>query len=385
MNRHLGESFVDYLKRVTLYLEEDKIGYKEWGDLILGVDNNYTSDNLRKAFYVINKLLPKLDGAANITEEDILKNIQEQKDELYKEKCRLQDARREYNKNLRLEARYENLLDVVRDCIGELEEIQLHHHELSVDTGVEAALLLSDIHYGATVDNVFNYYDTDVCKERLNVLLDKTIYYCTLHKVNTLYINLGGDLVSGIIHCNSRCEAEEDIISQTMQVSELICQFIGKISKYVPNIKVACVQGNHSRVTPNLKESVNEENFERIIFSYIKIRFPDLTIIQNGKEDWCCYQIKDRTVMLEHGDKTKLSNVKEKAVNMLGYAPDDIFLGHWHHMQVIEDNGTEIVVNGSVMGTDSFSMKCRLNSRPHQVLRIYDKDVLTYKITLDNQ
>ena len=115
MDKKPNESWVSYIKRITRHLERGEIGYKEWGDYILGSDNTYSSENLRKAYYVINKLLPKFDGTKDITEKDIVNQIQLEKDELYKAKVQYQDARREYNKYQRAEARFENLKDLLEE------------------------------------------------------------------------------------------------------------------------------------------------------------------------------------------------------------------------------------------------------------------------------
>lgn len=384
MNRHLGESFVDYLKRVTLYLEEDRIGYKEWGDLILGVDNNYTSDNLRKSYYVINKLLPKLDGSADIDEDDIIRAIQDQKDELYKERCRLQDARREYNKLLREEARYENLRDVLVDAIGEIEPQIAPTPQRNEIATKEAILDISDIHAGLLIDNVLNYYDIDVMKERMNILLDKTIKYILDNRVRKLHICVLGDLICGQIHIQSRVASEEDIISQTIIVSEVLSNMINALSKYV-DIEVYGVVGNHSRVNANKKDNMPAENFERMIFEYINLRCPNHKVHLNGLEDWQVFNVMGRDIFITHGDKDNINNVKKHAIDLLGKVPTEIHVGHYHHVNITDDCNTEIVVNGSVVGTDEYAMSLRKTTKPHQVLRIYgeDNDVITCKISLD--
>ena len=360
------------------------MGWQEVCDYI-GVDIH--PDSLRKAFattdyggYKVAKYL--MDKTAHELTDDMIKTLQLKKEEEYKERVRLQDARREYNKELREEARYENLIDVMKYAIDEMPNLSFRSKEVG-SSGVKASLVVSDLHYGAFIDNAINFYNTDVCKERMNTLLDKTIKYCTIHHVKELYVNLAGDLVCGNIHLTSRVEQEEDIIAQTMQVAELLSNFLAELSKHVPSIVVVCVQGNHSRVTPNKKESLNQENFERIIFEYIKMRLPNIRMLINGAEDWIAYNIGERKMFLEHGDKSNVSSAREKAINLLGYVPDTIIFGHFHHLEVNDDNGTDVVVNGSVMGSDSYAVRRRLHTQPYQVMQVYDgADVCTYKLTL---
>lgn len=362
----------------------------DWEDLVDKLDVRMHPDSLRKSFnvgrysgYQVAKYFQDKFMNEYCTEEEVEK-LESLKNEVYKEKVKLRDVKREYLKHLRHEARFENLLDTVKYEVANLEPIKLYKCNENTNTGVNGALIISDLHYGSTSDNVLNLYNTDVCKDRMNQLLNKTIYYCSIHRVQTLYINLLGDLVNGNIHTSVRCEQEEDVISQIIHVAELLSQFISELSNYVPEIKIVCVQGNHSRVTPNLKESLNVENFERMIFEIIKTRLPDIPMIINGLEDWATYEIGDRKIFVEHGDKTKIDSIKNKAINLLGYVPTDIFVGHYHHMENISDGNTDVVINGSVMGVDSYAMKHRLNNKPHQVLRVYnDEDVCTYKIVLD--
>lgn len=351
----------------------------------IGVDMH--PDSLRKAFatteyggYKVAKYL--MDKTAKELTDDMMQSLQHKKDEEYKERVRLQDARREYNKELRAEARYENLVEVMRDAIEYMPNLEFCSKHVDSDD-VKAILLVSDLHYGALIDNPINFYDTSVCKERMDTLLNKTIRYCTIHRVKELYVNLAGDLVCGNIHLSSRVEQEEDIITQTMQVAELLANFLSELSKHIDNIVLVCVQGNHSRVNPDLKANLNQENFERIIFEYIKMRLPKIKILRNGNEDWIAYDIGDKKIFLEHGDKSSVSSAKEKAVNMVGYAPDVILFGHFHHMELNDKNGTDVVVNGSVMGVDSYAIRRRFNTNPYQVMQVYDgDDTCTYKLVL---
>lgn len=379
----------DYGKNLEVLIDKvEGVNDLSWADLcdMMGLDVH--PDSLRKAFYntdysgyyVAKYLMEK--NASELTDE-MMDRLQDKKNEEYKERVRLQDARREYNKTLREEARFENLVEVMQDSIRDLPELRISYSDIATQNHAKAALLLSDIHYGALIDNVLNLYNTDVCRERMETLLNKTIKYCTVHGVGELYVNLCGDLVSGNIRVTSRVEQEEDIITQTMEVAELLSQFLMKLSEHAIDVIVVCVQGNHSRVTADINQSLNPENFERIVFDYIHTRLPELKMIRNGLEDWVAYKIGERKIYVEHGDKSAISSAKENATNLLGYAPDDIFFGHFHHMEISDKCGTDVVVNGSVMGADSYAVKCRLNTKPYQVLRVYNgEDVCTYKLML---
>ena len=95
----------------------------------------------------------------------------------------------------------------------------------------EACLLLSDWHIGAKFDTYLNSYNTDIAKERMAKLLQCSIEYCTLHKVQTVYIEILGDMISGIIHINNRIQACENVISSTVEATEMLSKFVYEIQK----------------------------------------------------------------------------------------------------------------------------------------------------------
>ena len=361
---------------------------KTWEDMCLELGITSHPDGLRKSFngglysgYSVYKYFKEKEASGY--NEDELEKLRILKEEVYKEKVKLADQKKEYRSSLREDARFENLVSVLKDEVRNLDELETFETKEFNNTGVSASLLLSDIHYGAKSDNVLNLYNTDICRERMDELFKKTVYYCSLHRVQTLYINLLGDNISGIIHCGTRVEAEEDVVSQVIHVSELISTFIAGLTKYVSEIKVIGILGNHSRVTPNKNDNINSENFERMIFEYIKLRLPNITMILNGVEDWCSYKIGDRLIYIEHGDKCSVSSIRQNCINLIGQVPDECYVGHYHHHEVKDEGGTVIVMNGSLMGTDSFAMSRRLNSKPSQVLRVYGDDICTYNIALE--
>ena len=377
-----NESYISYVKRVTSACSNKQIGYAEWGDNILGYENVYSEDNCRKGFYIVSKLLSKIDESVDISDIELVEELEMLKDEIYKERVRLQDIQREKRKSLRSEARFENLVDVLKDEIRNLPPIKLNVCNRKADSEVEASIMLSDLHVGLIVDNATHYYDISVAKERLGELCSKTIKYCKLHNVNKLNVELLGDEISGIIQLGNRIEEEEDTISQIITVSELLSNFINDLKAEIPQVLVYAVIGNHSSVFANKKERSNKENFERLIFEYIKLRIGQ-KVITNGLEDYLVYKIKDKTVVLTHGNRDSLQNAKQHFVDLLGIIPNYIHFGHIHHFNIKDDCDTEITTNGSLISTDDFAVSIRKSTKASQVLIIYGEDVCTYKLVLE--
>lgn len=378
----------DYQTELDILVDKvEGVTDKNWVEVVDELGLEVHPDSLRKSFtggrycgYQVYKYFQeKLESG--YTEEESTR-LEDLRRELYKEKCRVQDQKREYSKLLRESARYEHIVDRMEQAIEKIEPLALKTTHNSNPTSVEAVLILSDFHYGLEIDNVLNEYNVDIAKERLEALLKKTIYYCQIHRVQKLRLGLAGDLICGAIHLQSRVAAEEDLISQVINVSELLANFINQLKGYIPDVKVHGVIGNHSRINADKKSNMPAENFERLIFKYIELRVPSVKVCTNGLEDWITFNVKDQMAFLTHGDKDSLTNIRIHAVNLLGKVPDRIYFGHIHHLNIKDDNGTEIVVNGSICSTDEYAMGLRVHTKPYQILQVFDKDTCTYKLEL---
>lgn len=324
-------------------------------------------------------LTDKMDNPTE-TEEEI-RRLQDIKRDLVKERTRLQDQRRIVNKDIREEARFENLKDAMLDAIGELEPIVWNDVEFK-NEGKEAALLFSDIHYGLKIDTPLNYFDAEVCKERIAKLCEKTIKYCRLHNVTKLNVCMLGDFINGLIQQSSRVDQEEDCISQLMGFCEIATQMLNELNNNIDEVVVYSTFGNHERNVANKKESVNRENFGRLVPFYLKARLPQLKIVDSHGVDYIEAIIGGKKTVMTHGDKDTVDSCSVNFTRILGYMPEQVFLGHTHDFCNVDKDGVDVVVNGCVDGQDEYALTLRRNSKPHQVLRIYDDDVATYKIDL---
>lgn len=381
MNRKDGEKYVSYFKRVLAAKENNRISYDEMGDLLVGESNNrWCSDNWRKSYYTLCEVVKNIDDNAEITQDDIIAEIENEKLELYKEKIKVRDQRRELAKLHTSEARFENLREIMEERleeIGTLPYVKLDDFE-SNNKG--ATLLISDIHYGMVVDNQFNFYNCDVANERLDLLISKTLEKCRLHNINKLNVEILGDLTSGIIQTGCRVQQEEDVMTQIIDISEKLATCINNLSSEIPNVTVYTVFGNHGRASANKKESINEENYERLVYYYIKKRVKGVKFIDAMKSDFIKYHDYDKTFVIAHGDKDRKETALQTYSKLLNSEVGEVHIGHWHSFMEDEDKG--IVVNGSVIGSDEYAISIRKNSRPVQVLKIYGDDEITYKLFL---
>ena len=380
MERKENETYISYIKRVTNACSDKKISYSEWGDYILGTDNNYSSENLRKAFYVVYKLLNKIDE--NNCDYDTIKDLENLRDEIYKERCRLQDIQREKRNDLRVEARFENLLEVVKDNIGFMPTYEIKDFKpINKNQDKKYAVLqLSDWHCGALVDNQFNYYNVDTMVDRATKVRNNALEYCKLHNVTDLVIEINGDMVNGAIHVSSRVESEEGVIQQVITVTDVLAKLINSMKPYFNSIKIVTTLGNHGRLTPNKSDSITNENFEMLIPTMLRDKLGDVKIIDSKGLDFTKYEIDGKIIMVSHGQNDSMTKVISDFSKMFKVVPNEVHLGHTHSYTDINDCDIKVTVNGSLIGSDDYAVTIRKVTTPSQNLIVYEKDRCIYEI-----
>lgn len=347
---------------------------RTWEDIADDFDLDMTADQIRRSFncgmfsgYRVAKYYQNHISNGDIVDDIDLRQL---KDEIYKEKVKLQDANREKRNTLREQARFENLLDVLKKNIVQIpQNKESKIYQSYNDRNNVAVALLSDIHYGLQVDNNVNMYSTTIASNRLLLWSSKVVEYCQLYHVQTLNIVLCGDLISGLIKLSARVAQEEDVAEQIMVVSEILSQEITKINQKISNVNIYGVIGNHSRMNANKDDNIDSENFERLIFRYIELR-TGLKVVDGGHSDYLEFSIGGNSCVATHGHNDKFGNVVNDFSKILGYIPDYIYMGHAHHLQVEENGQTTIIVNGSVVGADDYAVKIRKYTKPSQVLHI---------------
>jgi len=313
--------------------------------------------------------------------------------ELQKERIRLADERSQYNAFMRRISREDTLKDIALEVAERMSKKPLYfdnYPDIKLGTyHTEAILLLSDIHYGIEIDNHINKYNPEICKDRLNRLLQEVIYRCDKNDVEKLYIMDLGDLISGRIHLQIRIQNRVDVITQVMEISEILAEFINTLSKYML-IEYHSCSDNHSRVEPIKENSLSLEQLSRLTPWYLKSRLSEnknVNICDNiYGEDIITFRTKYHSIAGVHGDKDRPNSVA-KAISMYTQEKFDLICSaHLHHHNEDEQNMVDIICNGSVMGVDDFAHSLRASSKPSQTLIIStEKNVRdsVHKIVLD--
>lgn len=389
MERQKTETYFDYLKRMTSFISEGVIDYNKYGQMLLGEDNVYSGENWRKFYYIIKKLIPLIeeDIKWETTNEEQLHNLELKEHEIYKASVKLRDQRREFRKWQTSEARYEHLVDIVKSAVknnGVLENVKYGEYRNLEHCHNVAVLMLSDWHAGALIDNQFNYYDLKTMEDRAKKIFEKTISYSILHSVDSLYVEINGDMIHGLINVSNRVQSEEDVATQVIYVANILAQYINGLKPYFNKITVITTLGNHGRMFQDKSLCVTKENFEKLIAELLKLQLnDDITLITSQSEDFTKYNINDKMICVAHGQYDKLNTVVQDFCVLFNHVPSEIHLGHTHTFKDIHENNIKVVVNGSLQGTDDYALTLRKISQPSQTLIIYDKDRCVYNLVVD--
>ena len=325
-------------------------------------------------------MLNKIDE--NNCDYDAIKDLENLRDEIYKERCRLQDIQREKRNDLRVEARFENLLEVVKDNIGFMPTYEIKDFKpINKNQDKKYAVLqLSDWHCGALVDNQFNYYNVDTMVDRATKVRNNALEYCKLHNVTDLVIEINGDMVNGAIHVSSRVESEEGVIQQVITVTDVLAKLINSMKPYFNSIKIVTTLGNHGRLTPNKSDSITNENFEMLIPTMLRDKLSDVKIIDSKGLDFTKYEIDGKIIMVSHGQNDSMTKVISDFSKMFKVVPNEVHLGHTHSYTDINDCDIKVTVNGSLIGSDDYAVTIRKVTTPSQNLIVYEKDRCIYEI-----
>lgn len=354
---------------------------------------NCGESKYRKDWWAFNRIfnanVDKLVGDNTYSSE-----LKEQIDELYKIKKQVSDQRREYNKMLASDARADNLTEKLIEAAN-LAPLQNYSNIFTFKNNVsneEAILCLSDWHYGQVSNNIWNSYNTDICKQRVAKLFEKVSIALEEHGIHTLHIVLLGDFINGAIHVGSRVAAEENACEQLMHVSELLANFINALSVYVDKVNVYSTYGNHARTIQNKDDSIHADNMERVIPWWLKQRLTNnskVNIIDSEYYEFIYFNVCGHDIVCTHGDLDKFRDIGV-TINSLfskkfGKTIDYTFSGDKHHLESFEQFGVESALVGSLCGTDEFANNKRLYSYPMQTLCIFtpeDGKLCTYNIKL---
>lgn len=306
-----------------------------------------------------------------------------------KEKIKLSDARVEYNRLIRQEARKESYADMVKRIICEnVEPINIPVHYTLFNSSTDLLCHLTDVHCGIEIHNWKNDFDEDILKKRIEKFTSNILDIRGMHQSENCYLVIG-EILSGIIHNNLRLQNNMDLMEQFKYVSELISAMLIRLANHFNHIYVYTTPGNHSRISPKKEEALDGENMDILLPFYLKARMQNvknITICDNTIEpEIAMFNIRGNNVFAAHGHKDSPSNVVQNFTMMFNIKPDIVLLGHRHTnaMETVYD--TKVIQSGCVSGSDAYAMSIRKTNKPEQTVSVIGDNglICLYDIQLD--
>ncbi len=375
-----GESAEDFRFRIYALKEADGLFWDDVADIInRETGESYSETKYRREWKNYNRGYQDRDAEDSVSpavDETMAKHIA-----LEKEKMKLMDLRVQTRADIRRMAREETCKEIAVETAKLMNEKKalkvspIRFGSLKTAEGNAAIAPIHDWHYGIEIDSPWNQYNPDVCRKRVSELLSTIISRCEQNNVRQLYVVNLGDMIAGAIHLQIRLESRFDIITQIMQVSEIIAEFLSELAKRFEVHYMDCLD-NHSRIDPNKKTAMALESLARITPWYLKERLGDSVVFHDNfwGPDICNFVCKGYNIIGVHGDKDKPSSIIDKLSTFTKEHYDLVLSAHLHHFNADESNETMLISGGSLMGTDEFATSLRLSSRPSQNLIIVSDD-----------
>lgn len=365
----------------------------DWSELKDKYNVQCNSDTIRKASSTVfgGKMRSEYEKYKNGLNQNVSENseLDVKIQELRREKIKLSDARVEYNKLIRQEARKESYADMVKRIICEnVEPMNIPVHYMLFNSSTDLLVHLTDIHTGIEIHNWKNDFDSDILKQRIEKFTSDILDIRGMHQSENCYIVIG-EILSGIIHNNLRLQNNMDLMEQFKYVSELISAMLSRMVNYFNHIYVYTTPGNHSRISPKKEDTLDGENMDVLLPFYLKARmqnFENITICNNNIEpEIAIFNIRGNNIFATHGHKDSPSNVVQNFTMMFGIKPDIVLLGHRHtnSMETVYD--TKVIQSGCVSGSDNYATSIRKVNKPEQTVSVIGNNglICLYDIQLD--
>ena len=360
-------------------------GDRNWSWVADLIHWNGSGESLRN--FVLRRMKEEgvLEPAVDLNNEE---SLTKKRAELYKERQQVRDEWSTYNRMMREDARIETFKEAITDAAKTLKPFKKVSYVGTSNSDTEAIALLSDLHIGVEFSDFCNTYNLEIAKKRVSKFVNDVRKYCKLHRVKRLNIVNLGDLISGIIHTTIRLEQEFDVIDQIMNASEVLAGVLSDLQDVAPEVIYRSCTDNHSRAIANKNESIEKENYYRLIDWYVQERLKDTDIIFKNdnlsREIGKFELLNGKKVMFAHGHNDNPNKIFQSFIGATEEYIHYVLLGHYHNEKVKNFQNMRVFINGSIVGTDDYAASKRLYTKPSQMLLVFDNDnVIHYSINLD--
>ena len=268
----------------------------------------------------------------------------------------------------------------------------------------EVGLILSDLHIGhehsLEETGGISHYNVEIFRKRMNNLKlaigDIYELHSHLYKLPKLNIFCLGDIVDGMNEAGAwspvyiSTPITDQVFIGVQELSNAIHYWLNIFGE----IEFFGIRGNHGRIATSGAEK-DYANWDIIIYKFLETEFRNNPRIKFNipKTWWHLAEIKDHKFLLLHGDDVKsknppISSFLEVERKMAGYVRDNFhytLAGHFHNASEITGANGKIMMNGSFVGSDVYSIKnCLPGTKAEQkVFGIHSQRGVTFRYDID--
>ena len=385
----------------------NKISDLDWSEISTKYNINWNGDSLRKA-----QQPPLLGGAfvkqyydekkakeASFDDNEYLNKLKKEKEEIRKERIKLQTANIERNRVDRGESRQEFYYEYVGNVVETLPVPEFKPLFTNKEEDVVNYLVcLSDLHYGASFKCENNEYSPAIFADRLEYLSEEIYNFVAKKQLSKIHIACLGDVLQGLLRASDLKINDSSVVKATVEVSRLIAQFLNSLSEFVEIDYYHVPSANHTQTRPlgSKASEIADEDLEYVISHYIEDlckynKRVNVKLAEEGKQ-YVEIDIEGFEVLAMHGHQIKNMDTALKDLSILRRSfCDYLILGHFHNGKEIPSSegcchDTEILICPSFVGSDPYSDSIMKGSKA--AVKIYGFDEIyghteTYKIILN--
>lgn len=374
LKRRDNENDFEYIKRIVYGKLVDKTIDLDFSELSVPIFNKkLSSDDCRRRCYGLKYLFELMDkeGINSISENEILKKIEEKSLELDLQRKKLQATKLELNRNQRIKSRRELFYENIGEEIERLPLPEFKELPIKKVNG-EYLLCWADLHYGADFISENNEYSREECKTRMQRLASRVKNMCIEKGIDKLHVIGLGDDIQGILRISDTQINDVPVMQSVVEVSRLIAHVLNTISSVCNVTYYHTMASNHSQTRPlTAKPDLIKEDLEFVIGNYIHdlVENNERIEVKLSEKDYHSFNIAGQQILALHGHQIKNINNAIKDYSMQHRKFYDIVLmGHLHGGQQMsvgesENGNSELVIVPSIVGSDPYSDTLKKGSK----------------------
>ena len=350
-------------------------------------EDKWTESVYRKKYRLIKDAYEQI--FADYQNDEYLKELELQKQEIQKEKRKLYDERLDLNRRLREEARLETTIDRLDHSLSSISSRLFSDNSYDypmMQSDYKMIVCLSDLHIGADFQNVDGEYNSDIATKRLQQYLREIKDIQGRNGCSECFVTILGDCINGSIHRTISITNKEDVIEQVKIASMLIADFVDTLSHWFKKVTVYSIGGNHSRIEKKAEDALLSERLDNLIPWFVEKLMQskdNVVVISHTFDDTLgIFNVGKKIYFIQHGDYSSITDAAiGKLVLWAKQTPYCILTGHLHYPAMTDVSDIKVIQSGSLCGSgDEYSRQKRLTGKPSQTVIVTRCDGSIYGV-----